>query len=385
MKKTTEENRTGRGQSQKRHKHRRSRNTAALYIMVLVFMLTVGVVLIFTVFFKVLNINVEGLTRYNEQDVIASSGIAMGENMFALRRSEIEAELVKKYSYFEKVKLVYHLPDTVTIKITEAQPVGAVQQGEMYMVISSAGRVLENTAELPPKVVTVKGFDILPLAVGGTFDEMLLKQQEDFKLAAKLPVEATAQEKEEKKAELIALTAHNKEMEEKVAMMRAFFSSAAETNFIEAEILDVSDKFNLIAVIDKVTIEFGAEAELSYKMQCVQKVFSEKLPKNFEGKLDASYAGRVRVRHLNSEIQGMTTDQYAEYLYEQNSASLMSSADGSSSSVPEQQPKPEVQQQKPEVEKEPPKLQSEASVGDQNANADESSTDDYNWDVVSVE
>ncbi|MEG0114877.1 MAG: hypothetical protein RSA00_00465, partial [Hydrogenoanaerobacterium sp.] len=68
MKKTTGENRTGRGQSQKRHKHRRSRNTAALYIMVLVFMLTVGVVLIFTVFFKVLNINVEGLTRYNEQD-----------------------------------------------------------------------------------------------------------------------------------------------------------------------------------------------------------------------------------------------------------------------------------------------------------------------------
>ena len=375
----------GREQNKKRHKRRRSRNTAMLYIMVLLFMLTVGVVLIFTVFFKVITIDIEGLSRYEPQEVIASTGIAVGENMFRLNRGEIESSLEKNYSYFETVKLKYRLPDTIIIQVHEAQPVGAIKQGESYLMISQSGRVLESIADNPPAgIVVVKGFSALPVKVGLTLEQMLEEQKESLKLAQELPPLATQEEKNAKKQELAATALLNKETSGKVDMMQAFFKSSAEEGFTVVNTIDVSDQFNLLAISGRATLEFGAESELNYKMQCVKKVFDEKLGDNFEGTVDASYAGRVRVRRISAQEQGMTPDEYAQYLYKQSGG--VDTTLQETSPLPETSPKaPSSAAAAPPAKEKEPKteLLPEASSQEQDENI--IAGDGFDWEVIDVE
>lgn len=310
-------------QNQKRHKRRRRRNNATLYLMVLIFIVTVGLILIFTVFFKIVGVEVAGLSRYEAQQIIDASGIVAGENMFRLNRTEIEDKLVKEYSYFEKVRLKYNLPDAITIEVTEAQPVGAVQQGESYLLISAGGRVLESTAAPAEGLPIIKGFHALAVNAGDTLESLLERMRADAKLAAKAVPEETAEQRALKKEALQATESLANELESKVNMMKAFFAAAEETGFAGVNTLDLSDKFNLVAETGSALVEFGAESELVYKMQCAQEVLQNKLGVNFKGKIDVSKAGWVRVRHMSAEAQGMTADEYAEYLYRQSGGGVV--------------------------------------------------------------
>lgn len=373
---------------QKHYKKRRSRSTVTLYIMVLLFMLTIGVVLIFTVFFKITAVNVEGLNRYEQQQVIDSSAIMIGENMFSLNRGAIEASLVKTYSYFEEVKLHYHLPDTITIRVREAQPVGAVQQGESFLLISQGGRVLESVVGAPPGVTVVKGFSALPVKAGETIDGMLEMRREKLSKGVPMLPEDSEEVKKTKKAEYEAENALVKELSGKFAMMRAFFASCGEIGFSGVNILDVSDQFNLVATSGKVIMEFGAESELTYKMQCVQQVFAEKLGDDFEGVLDASYPGKVRVRTLSAEAQGMTPDQYAEYLYKQSGGSVVTSQEDTAL---QPSPAPQTQQsgEAPKIEERQAEASSESeNTPEEESEASQPQSDEaagMEWEVIDVE
>lgn len=321
-----------RAQNSKRHKLKRRGNNALLYIMVLILMLTVGVVLIFTVFFKVINIEVVGLSRYSKQDVIKTSGIVEGVNMFRLDRKGIEDALVKKYSYFEAVHLKYGLPDTITIKVMEAEPAGAIQQGETYILISASGRVLEtDVTELMSGLPIIKGFNALQLSQGSTIEDMLRKMRKEAAAKGEPKEGDTAEMRQAKQDAQRAAEQAVSNLSSQMDVMKAFLQTVGITGFTQVNYVDLSDKFNLVVGYNgKIIVEFGSEAELAYKIQCVQKVIDEKLADTFEGKIDASYPGRVRVRRLSLQAQDMTEDEYAEYLYEQNGGEQPEASDESS-------------------------------------------------------
>ena len=70
--------------------------------------------------------------------------------MFRLKDQQIGDKLVEEYSYISKVKIRRKLPDTIVLEITEATPIGAIDAGAGYTLISEEGRVLEcNTPVLP--------------------------------------------------------------------------------------------------------------------------------------------------------------------------------------------------------------------------------------------
>ena len=307
-----------RARTQKRHKRKRRRSYLALYLTVLVVMLAVGLVLIFTVFFKVLTIETEGLTRYDEDQVIASSGIVEGVNLFRINRSAVEEKLVQDYSYFESVHLRYKLPDQVTIQVTEAEPVGAIRQGETFLLISDAGRVLESAVIDPPsQVVQIKGFNALSIEAGDTLWGMIERMQKSAEKAAVIESGDTAETRAAKTATKQANDQVISNIKSRVTMLDAYFAAARETGFDGATVIDLSDQFNLIANLgDGIVVEFGSEAELAYKMQMVQAVLA-KQAEGFEGKIDASKPGRAGVRRMSREEMEMTPEEYAEYLYEQ--------------------------------------------------------------------
>lgn len=243
-----------------KHRRRRRGNNILLYLLILFFMLSIAVILIFTVFFKIKEIKVEGTGRYREDKLILSSGILLEENMFRLHDRAIEEALVSGYSYIQEVKIRRELPETVVLEITEAKPMGAVDQGAGYILIGENRRVLEKGIPNPPEgVPVVRGIEAASLKEGDYIPE---------------------------------------EGAEKLHLLELFISAVKESGFSDYTAVDLSDPYNLTVYYgDQITYLLGTESELAYKLASIRKVVEQEgLKDSFEGVIDASFEGEVWTR-----------------------------------------------------------------------------------------
>ncbi len=241
-------------------KRRRKGNNILWYLLILVFMVTTTIVLTTTVFFKIKNIAVAGSEHYDDRSLIISSGILLEENMFRLKDQQIKEKLIEEYSYISKVKIRRKLPDTIVLEITEATPIGAIDAGAGYTLISEEGRVLEcNTPVLPEEMPIVMGF---------------------------------SEETPEQGSYLV------EEDSENVRRMRLVMEAAKKTGFSYFNVIDLSDPYDLkLYYQDVFEIILGTDSNLEYKMELILQVIqTQDLLTSFRGTIDASYEGEVWTR-----------------------------------------------------------------------------------------
>ncbi len=131
--------------TQKQARNRRIIIATAILLTVLV----VGAVLSLTVLFKTEKIDIEGDEYYYEDQIIAFSNVSLQQNIFLAAIGGTPQEIVKNLPYVEDAKIGFAVPDTVTIKITNALPSYYVKDGDKYLIISSKGRVLDTETEEP--------------------------------------------------------------------------------------------------------------------------------------------------------------------------------------------------------------------------------------------
>lgn len=131
-----------------------------LYTIIIAIVISICVALSLTVLFKVVNINVNGLTRYDEQEIVHDSGIFVGENIFICDGKNVSEKLSTNYPYIESVELDKKIPDTVTLNINEATPIGYVQNGDKNIIISNKGKVLDITNEPVTDTAIINGVEI---------------------------------------------------------------------------------------------------------------------------------------------------------------------------------------------------------------------------------
>ncbi len=267
---------TARYARRRRKRRRRGGNNILWYLLIGIVMAGVTVFLTTTVLFKIENISVTGCTRYQEREIILSSGIMLKENMFRLNGKEIEKKLVDEYSYIKSVDLHRKLPDTVILQVTEAEPAGAVDAGAGYTLISAEGRVLEcNTPVLPEGLQVVLGFSKDPLKEGEYLNE------ED--------------------------TANAQRMFKTV-------QAAQESGFTAYDAIDLSDPYNIrLYYKEQFEIILGTDSDLAYKLELVKKVIDEQdLLNTFRGTIDASYDGSVWTRPSGSAVLPQSERQDGE-------------------------------------------------------------------------
>ena len=245
-------------------RRRRRGNNILWYLLILVFMVTTTIVLTTTVFFKIEQITVTGSEHYNDRSLILSSGILLEENMFRLNDGEIKKKLIEEYSYIAQVRSHRRLPDTIVLEIKEAQPIGAIDAGAGYTLISEEGRVLEcNTPVLPEGIPVVMGF------------------------SEETPAEGSYLEQTDS---------------ENVQRLSVLLNAIEETGFPYFDVIDLSDPYNLkLYYGDLFEIVLGTQANLEYKMELVQEVIeTQDLVNTFRGTIDASYDGEVWTRPSGS-------------------------------------------------------------------------------------
>ena len=151
---------------QKKKKRRRMISRIGIAVLVLL-----AIVFAPTIFFQVSKINVTGDTRYTSEQLIKSTGVKQGDNMFFLDTKQIAADLKDEYPYLDTVKLRRKLPSTLQIEVNDRTAVLSIEQNGKYLILDMSGKVLEKTKSAAKGTAKVTGVPMKGLHVGDTVDE----------------------------------------------------------------------------------------------------------------------------------------------------------------------------------------------------------------------
>ncbi len=144
-----------------------------------------------TVFFRVETVTVTGNQRYTQEEIIAASGIQMGDNLYALNKVRIDRKIRTQLPYVGELSINRALPSTILITVTEWEAVaqvavpspeqaaaaqeelsGGKTEGEEVVLaqepwlISVKGKLLEQAPE-DSAAVTVTGLTAIAPQAGG--------------------------------------------------------------------------------------------------------------------------------------------------------------------------------------------------------------------------
>ncbi len=132
---------------------KRKRRIISFFKWVLIITVILGALLalMLSPLFNIKKISVEGNNNLSEEQVISSSEIKIGENLF-LVNNNAAIKKIKENAYVEEVKIRKKLPDNLVIEVKERKATYALKCNETYMYINNQGYILEeaeNTGGLP--------------------------------------------------------------------------------------------------------------------------------------------------------------------------------------------------------------------------------------------
>lgn len=140
-------------------KRKRRKNLAALILTLLVF--CIGIVLVFSLFFKISTVTVEGESIYPDKMIVQKSGIEIGTNLFRVKEDELSEEISKSLPYIKSATVKRKLPDTLVIEVTPTKETAAVSSNGSYILIDETGKVVDTDASvLSESVAVVSGVKV---------------------------------------------------------------------------------------------------------------------------------------------------------------------------------------------------------------------------------
>jgi cell division protein FtsQ len=102
----------------------------------------VAFVALFTPWFNIKSIIVEGSFQIKQEDIINASGIPIGQNIFRVNYFRAKSA-IKQNPYIEKVSISRKYPNKITIKVVERKRAGYIAFKGNNIIIDKNGFVLE--------------------------------------------------------------------------------------------------------------------------------------------------------------------------------------------------------------------------------------------------
>lgn len=102
----------------------------------------VAFVALFTPWFNIKSIEVEGSLRVKQEDIKNMSGIPLGQNIFRVNYFRVKNN-IKQEPYIGKVSITRHYPNKVVLSVEERKRAGYIQFMGKYLIIDKNGYVLE--------------------------------------------------------------------------------------------------------------------------------------------------------------------------------------------------------------------------------------------------
>ena len=219
----------------------------ALAIIIIV---TVGLLLSFTVFFKIEAITVAGDTFYPHDQIIQASGIQEGENFFLCRTSPGERKIWEAFPYIESVHIEKRLFNQIVINVQQAIPTSAIESEGKYVLLSESGKIIDISNRQKADVPIVMGAQLAAPTLSAT-----VKYQDE-------KVEGYLQE---------------------------ILDAAAEYKLGELKVINITKLSNItLETKEGFHIILGKPESIRHKMMTAKKIMRKDVPSGDVGTLDVS-------------------------------------------------------------------------------------------------
>lgn len=142
-----------------KRRRRRKRGRSGYVFLIIVFAAAVMITLSMTVFFNIKTIRVVGnADKYTAEDIVAATGISVGDNLMRLKPREAEQRAVQALIHVESVEIHREFPNTLIINVQKCTPAYNVSYEFGTLIVSEHGRILENSMDPQQGLVTIKGY-----------------------------------------------------------------------------------------------------------------------------------------------------------------------------------------------------------------------------------
>ena len=133
----------------RRHTRRRRRGRFSfLYRLFSLLLICALFVAALTLFFKIKGFEINGNTRYTDEEILAASGLHTGGNLFLLNKYAAANDIFRKLPYISEVSIRRDLPDMLCIDVKETTAVAVLyDDAGVLWRISPKGKILEQTDE----------------------------------------------------------------------------------------------------------------------------------------------------------------------------------------------------------------------------------------------
>ena len=234
---------------QRKTRNGREGGIAGYCAVAFVFVSLVGVVLCLTVFFKVKNVEVNGLTLYREDQIVGVGGVVNNSNLVRTDTKLIEQRLKDNLVFIETAEVEKKYPSTLIINVTEAVKAADIMlDNGKFCTVSTSGRVLElSNAAQTGDIPVVKGFELSTEKAGG---ELESKDKNKLRIYNEI-----------------------------MRIINAI-------DFEKIVQIDLSNRSGITMVYDnRISLELGSSVDLDYKLNYFKAVIDNKLTGGFKGRL----------------------------------------------------------------------------------------------------
>ncbi len=154
--------------NKKKIRRKRKAKRIALLAGLALVVVCAGVALVLAVFFRISTVQVKGDKVYSDKDVIAKSGVEIGDNLFLTDEKKVNASLTEALPYIEKVTLELDLPDKIIINVTATREIAALPYGSGFILVDENGKVLDrDSSMIRDGVAIVDGVQLKGAPEGG--------------------------------------------------------------------------------------------------------------------------------------------------------------------------------------------------------------------------
>lgn len=134
---------------------RKRRAIRAFFVLLILAVITVAVLSV-TVLFPVKSVNVSGSKIYTPTEIVKAGKITQSTNLLILSEDKLTEKIRTELPFVDSVKLEKKLPDSLTIKVTDATEKYCYNYGGKYYTVSSKNYVLKTYNELPEGMAEIR-------------------------------------------------------------------------------------------------------------------------------------------------------------------------------------------------------------------------------------
>lgn len=232
----------------KRMKSIKQKQNMQKYTIAAVLLVLAGAAFLFSPVFSIQNIRAENASQFSTTELCEKIGLSQGENAILFSRTKAE-HILEQEPYIEKARIVWELPNTYVIALTERKVRAYIPYMGSYLYIDEAGRVLD---------IRNTYVDGLPLVKGLLFTEF---QKGDV------------------------LSVDNQEALEVVLHISQMIQKYELTEMVVE--IDVSNVSDIYAQVNRVRVHLGDMDNMDQKIRNMAEIMKT-IPKQDRGILDLS-------------------------------------------------------------------------------------------------